>query len=86
MSNGLGKNEMNLVLEKLAAFHAASAVYYENHGNYEKRFCRGVYNNDMMEIFESHYDFNFKFLIDECFSSWPNLEAGIIDKMVSFII
>lgn len=83
-SDGLKKHEMEMVLKKLAKFHAASAVHYEANGPYDSKFARGVYNTDMKEIFDQHYDFNFTFVVDEFFSTWPNLDKRIIDKMVKF--
>jgi hypothetical protein len=82
-SQGLDKDEMKLVLKKLAQFHAASAVHFKNNGQISQKFQRGCYNHDMMDLFDSHFEFNFQFLINECFSSFPNLEKDIIDKMVS---
>jgi Ecdysteroid kinase-like family len=82
-SKGLGKNEMQITLKKLAKFHAASAVNYEMNGPYGENFSRGVYNADMKEIFGYHYDFNFTYVIDNFFSKWPNLDSKIIDKMVN---
>lgn len=81
-SEGLNKVEMEMTLAKLAKFHAASAVDYETNGPYDEKFSRGVYNEDMNEIFGYHYDFNFTFVIDNFISKWPNLDSKIIDKMV----
>lgn len=81
-SEGLRLEEMKIVLKKLAQFHAASSIYYENNGEYDAKFSRGVYNVDMKEIFDQHYDFNVTYIIDEFFSTWPNLDKQIIDKMV----
>lgn len=81
-SNGLNKHEMQFALKKLAQFHAASAVYVEKAGRFDDKFSRGVYNIDMKDIFDQHYDFNFTFVINEFFSTWPDLDKGIIDKMV----
>lgn len=74
---------MQIVLKKLAQFHAASVVHLERHGEYESRFARGVYNADMKEIFEMHYESNFTFIVDEIFSTWPGLDKAVIAKMVS---
>lgn len=81
---GLKKNEMELVLTKLAKYHAASAIDYEVRGPFSEKFSRGVYNSDMKDIFDQHYDFNFTFVINEFFTTWPNLDKKIIDKMVKF--
>lgn len=81
-SEGLNKLEMAMALKKLAMFHAASAVHFESCGPYDEKFSRGVYNSDMAEMFDQHYDFNFTFVINEFFSTWPNLDKKIIDKMV----
>lgn len=81
-SQGLSVEEMQIVLKKLAQFHAASAVHYENNGPYEFRFTRGIYNADMKDVFDQHFEFNFTFLVDNFISKWPNLDSQIVDKMV----
>ena len=81
-SEGLRKEEMESTLVKLAKFHAASAVYYEERGPFHERFSRGLYNADMQEIFGAQYDFNFTFVIEEFVNGWPNLDKRIVDKMV----
>lgn len=79
---GMKMNEMRKVLEKLAKFHAASAIHFEIHGEYDKKFARGIYNHDMKDIFDQSYDFNFSLIINEFLSTWPNLDKRVIDKMV----
>lgn len=81
-SEGLKIHEMEMVLRKLAQFHAASAIQYEENGPYEEKFSRGIYNSGMHEIFQQNYDLNFSFVIDEFICTWPNLDKKIIDKMV----
>lgn len=81
-SEGLSVPEMKMALNKLAKFHAASAVYCENYGAYAQKFTRGIYNVDMKEIFESSFDANFGFVLNEFFSTWPGLDKRIVDKMV----
>ncbi|CAO1413653.1 unnamed protein product [Diamesa serratosioi] len=78
--SGLDMEHMKVVLVKLAKFHAASAVHYERHGKYDEKFNRGLYNEDMHDIFNLHYDGTFKFLINEIFNTW-GLDNTIIDKM-----
>jgi hypothetical protein len=82
---GLGMKKMEFVLQKLAYMHAASAVYFERNGSFDEKFSRGVYNVDMASIFDQHYDTVFNFIVKEFFSSWPNLDKKIIDKMVRII-
>lgn len=84
-SEGLNLREMEMVLKKLAQFHAASALHYEKNGSYDEKFSRGIYNSGMKEIFDKSYDDNFSFLIDEFFCTWPNLDKKIIDKMVKLL-
>lgn len=81
-SQGLNFEEMQIVLKKLAQFHAASAVHYENVGPYEFKFSRGIYNADMKDVFDQSFEFNFTFLVDNFVSKWPNLDSRIVDKMV----
>jgi hypothetical protein len=73
---------MKIVLKKLAQFHASSAIYCENSKPLDEKFSRGVYNHGMTDIFDQHYDFNFTFIIDNIFSTWPQLSESIIAKMV----
>jgi hypothetical protein len=81
---GLKKREMEMALQKLAKFHASSAVYYQQNGPFDDKFSRGIYNVNMKEMFGHQYDYNFGFVMKECFSTWPNLDKKIIDKMVWF--
>lgn len=81
-SQGLSVEEMKIVLKKLAQFHAASAVHYENNGPYEEKFSRGVYNAGMKDVFDEHFEFNFTLVVDNFISKWPNLDKRIVDKMV----
>lgn len=81
-SKGLRRKEMELALKKLAELHAASAVDYELRGPFSENFSRGIYNADMKEMFDSNYDFNFTFVVNDCLSTWPELDKRIIDKMV----
>lgn len=82
-SEGLKVNEMEIVLKKLALFHASSAVHHEINGEYDEKFSRGIYNNGMKEIFDQSYDLNFGFVLNEFISTWPDLDKKIVDKMVS---
>jgi len=81
-SQGLDKHKMEIVLRKLAMFHAASAVSYESNGPYGDKFSRGVYNPDMKYVFGSYYD-NFMFVVENFLTTWTNLDKGIVDKIVS---
>lgn len=81
-SLGLDLSKMKIVLKKLAQFHASSAIHYENFGPFDEKFSRGVYNPFMKCIFDQHYDFNFTFIVDNIFSTWPQLNESVIAKMV----
>ena len=81
-SEGLKFHEMEMVLKKLALFHAASAIHFDINGEYDEKFSRGVYNDGMKEIFDQSFDSLFGFVIDEFVSTWPNLDKKIVDKMV----
>jgi Ecdysteroid kinase-like family len=82
-SNGFKKEEMEVVLKKLAQFHAASAVYVEQNGKFGEKFSYGVYNPGMQDIFTYHFDFNFAYVMDEFIGQWPNLDKEIPVQMVS---
>jgi Ecdysteroid kinase-like family len=83
-SQGLLKHQMEAVLKKLAQFHAASAVDIENNGAaLDEKYSRGIYNVDMKEIFEQNFEAFFGFVLSDCLSTWPDLDAVILDKLVS---
>lgn len=82
-SEGLRKAQMEIVLTRLAQFHAASAVNVENDGALDEKYSRGIYNVDMKEIFEQNFGTFFGFVLDECLSTWPGLDSAILNKMVS---
>lgn len=73
---------MQIVLRKLAQFHASSAVYVENNGELGENYARGIYNPDMREIFETNFEPFFGFVLGECISSWPDLDPAILLKLV----
>lgn len=85
-SEGLSAAEMMMALKKLAQFHAASAVYYENNGAYDVKFARGIYNIGMNEIFGGSFGANIGFLLDQVLSTWPDLDKKLIDKMVKLAV
>lgn len=81
----LDKNSFDLehcerVLETLAKFHAVSAVYRERNGNYSELFSKGLYNEDIDEIFTKHYDNTIGFLVTEILSKWPHSQDSV-EKM-----
>ena len=82
---GLDLLQMKVVLKKLAQFHASSAAYYQKHGPFNEKFSRGVYNPGMQSIFDESYDYNFSFIVDNIFNTWPQLDKAIIIKMVKYI-
>ncbi|KAG5681397.1 hypothetical protein PVAND_010838 [Polypedilum vanderplanki] len=75
-----GMEKMKIALKKLAQFHAASAIYYERNGVFDEKYSRGVYNTEMTDIFDQHFDPNFNFIL-EFLSTWPNVDNKIIEKM-----
>lgn len=81
-SEGFKIHEMEMLLKKLAFFHAASALHFETKGEYDEKFSRGIYNIGMKEIFDTSYDFNFGYVLNEFVSTWPDLDKKIVDKMV----
>ncbi|XP_058065104.1 uncharacterized protein LOC131214790, partial [Anopheles bellator] len=69
--NGLDMDHCQTLLRRLAQFHAASAVYYERNGPYDKKFAEGVYsekNRDMFEQFQRQHDAFMQKIMRE----WPN--------------
>ncbi|XP_055688311.1 uncharacterized protein LOC129792918 [Lutzomyia longipalpis] len=52
---GLDLAHCELLLAKLAKFHAASVVYREKHGPYKECFQEGIYSEKMKPIFEQFY-------------------------------
>lgn len=84
-SEGLKVPEVEAALKKLAKLHAASALHHAANGPYDEKFSRGIYNNNMKDIFDQHFSFNFSFVIDEFVSTWPDLDKRVIDKMVNLV-
>ncbi|XP_052871116.1 uncharacterized protein LOC128276697, partial [Anopheles cruzii] len=69
--NGLDMDHCQTLLRRLAQFHAASAVYYERNGPYDKKFAEGVYsekNRNMFEQFQRQHDAFMQKIMRE----WPN--------------
>lgn len=50
---GLDLKHCESVLEKLAKFHAASAVYYEKNGAYAQVFQEGMFLESMMDMYKT---------------------------------
>lgn len=49
---GVDQQHVESVLEKLAEFHAASAVYHERNGDYSSSFKEGLYNRSNLPTME----------------------------------
>ncbi|XP_058817294.1 uncharacterized protein LOC131680598 [Topomyia yanbarensis] len=54
-SKGLNLMDCERVLEKLAKFHAASVVYYEQNGSYSDQFNDGIFSDRLVSKFEEYY-------------------------------
>ncbi|EAT42255.1 AAEL006203-PA, partial [Aedes aegypti] len=52
---GLSQQDCENVLEKLAKFHAASVVYYEQNGSYPDDFKEGMFSDGLTAEFEQYY-------------------------------
>uniref|UniRef100_A0A1Y9H2Y0 CHK kinase-like domain-containing protein n=1 Tax=Anopheles dirus TaxID=7168 RepID=A0A1Y9H2Y0_9DIPT len=67
---GLDLEHCHTLLRRLAQFHAASAVYYEQRGPYDAKFAEGMYtekNRAMFEQFQSQHDV----FMYEAMCRWP---------------
>ncbi|XP_053691222.1 uncharacterized protein LOC128739750 [Sabethes cyaneus] len=53
--SGLNVTECEQVLQKLAKFHAASVVHYEQNGTYSDNFKDGMFADRLVDQFEEYY-------------------------------
>lgn len=67
---GLDMQHTKSILEKLAKFHAASAVCYERHGPYSEKFDEGMYSKNSRESLEPMMNDHFDVFLD-ALRSWP---------------
>lgn len=67
---GLDMLHMKPILEKLAKYHAASAVYYEKNGPYSEKFNIGMYSDG--EIITELTSRSVTYL-SQFVESWPNI-------------
>ncbi|GAB0088769.1 hypothetical protein DMENIID0001_032330 [Sergentomyia squamirostris] len=57
---GLDLHHCEILLAKLAKFHAASVLYYEKNGPFKECFKDGIYSEKMRPVFEQFYEANLK--------------------------
>ncbi|XP_055643743.1 uncharacterized protein LOC129779959 [Toxorhynchites rutilus septentrionalis] len=57
--HGLNLKECEQVLEKMAKFHAASVVYFEQNGPYPDSLKHGTFSADLIERIETRYALSF---------------------------
>lgn len=53
--NGLDQFHIELLLEKLAKFHATSAVHYQRNGPFSNHFSWGLFKKEIEESFGPYY-------------------------------
>lgn len=61
---GLDMTHTKVILEKLAKFHAASAVCHERNGDYGERFVEGMYSRKMEAMFMDMFEQQFQVYLD----------------------
>ncbi|XP_055641626.1 uncharacterized protein LOC129778627 [Toxorhynchites rutilus septentrionalis] len=69
--NGLDRGHAEVVLKRLAQFHAASAVYHHRHGNYSEMFREGIYVERSEAFFEKHAESQSQSIVS-AMRTWPN--------------
>lgn len=79
---GLDLAHCELLLAKLAKFHAASVVYREKNGPYKECFKNGIYSENMRPIFEQFYSANAD-LLTEIAAEW-NLTPKLNNAMLNW--
>lgn len=83
---GLDMQHTKAILEKLAKFHAASAVYYEKNGPYSELFDEGMFSEKSREIMTDMMTKGLGHMANFAVTCWPeNLRkyAGMIVKTIS---
>lgn len=60
--DGLDLAHIQLVLERLSKFHAASAVFEENNGPYSDALLIGMYQEKMKPMMETYFNSNLNLL------------------------
>jgi len=78
---GLDLVHMQKVLEKLAAFHAASACYVEHHGLFGEEFTVGVFSEANRQLLQ---EFNASGAFLAQLKKWKNAQK-IYEKLVGFL-
>ncbi|XP_059620938.1 uncharacterized protein LOC132264676 [Phlebotomus argentipes] len=61
---GLDLDHCELLLDKLAKFHAASVVYREKNGPYKECFKNGIYSENMRPMFKQFFEANAKLFME----------------------
>lgn len=69
---GLDMNHCKAILEKLAKFHAASAVSYEINGPFSEKFNEGMLNEKMIPLFKQMGEANHQIMVDSI-RTWPEV-------------
>lgn len=80
---GLDFNKLKLTLEKLAEFHAASAVYVERNGHLNDQFAKGVYDPEQRSFYVTMYQHVLNIIVGSYKKSVKN-GSYFADKMVSY--
>lgn len=81
---GFDMSHTNLVVERLAQFHATSIIYLEKHGKFSEKFDDGYFSKKLRDGEPKEYFANLYKSFKAAVSTWPGFEQ-IYEKIVCLI-
>lgn len=78
--NGLDMNHSKAILEKLAKFHAASALAYQLNGPFDEKFNEGMLNEKFIPMFKEMGESNHQTMVDTV-RTWPEIGNKYADLL-----
>lgn len=79
----LNLDQVHLVIEKLAKFHAASVIHLLKNGDYKQHFTYGIYNEKLNEEFVTYFNQYTVSFVDTMEDK--NFAKNYIESLVSYL-